>query len=83
VLSDDEAAVLRAIRAAEAANQGAPWFEADDRGVRQLGTALEVAIGAEREILRRLNHRGLLDFDRSKAPRWVFRPRPHATEFTA
>jgi hypothetical protein len=51
--------------------------------VRQLGVAEDIVVDADRETVRLLNHRGLLKFDRTKAPRWVFRVSPRATEFTA
>ncbi len=62
---------------------GAPTFEHDHSSIVPLGTAAQVRIQASQDELRTLNlHPArLLDFDRSKAPRWVFTLRPSACEF--
>jgi len=62
---------------------GAPAFEHDGRGVIPLATDAQVQISASPDELRTLNlHPArLLNFDRSKAPRWVFALSPTACEF--
>jgi hypothetical protein len=81
-LSDDEREVLRALQLATDADPLAPWFEHDAIGVHQLGAREPAVIPAGRMTIRSLNHRRLLRFDRSKAPRWIFRTAPEASEFT-
>jgi hypothetical protein len=81
-LPDSERDALRALHAATVAHPLATWFEHDNAAVHQLGAVENVRIAAGRTTLRRLNHRRLLKFDRTKAPRWVFRLSPIAIEFT-
>jgi hypothetical protein len=81
-LPDPQRALLTRLQAETDATPHAPWFEHDHRAVRQLGSAEDLTIAADRDVLRALNHRGLLRFDREKAPRWIFRVSPSAVEFT-
>jgi len=81
-LSPADRDVLRALWEAPDRAHPEAFFEHDHRVVRQLGTETQAEFAIDREILRRLRHRGLLAFNRRKAPRWVFRVEPSATEFT-
>jgi hypothetical protein len=81
-LSPAERDALRALWTAQDRAHPEAFFEHDHRVVRQRGTEAQAEFAIDREILRRLRHRGLLAFNRTKAPRWVFRVEPSATEFT-
>jgi hypothetical protein len=82
-LPDAECDALTMLLAAVAENPAAERFEHDDNGVIQHGDPEEKRYRIDRETIRALNHRGLVEFDRSVAPRWVFQLAVSACEFTA